>query len=387
MIIKINITTDWFPSIIHAVFTGATAISAFFLTVFFSENLHFSGNQIGILFSINAITGMLAAFPAGIGNDKISSRTLIILSLFFQGLTFILLGIAKSFIWVLLIFITWSLSNWIFRLSMDVQFFKVDASKALGLRIGFYQGWRYAGFTIGAIFSGFLISKLDFKYTLMIIGVICFILIIPSMFLAKTKLAKVKISDYKAYFSNKKFILFAIWLLLFATHWGAEQTCYSLFLRKDLNLSMHGLGLYISSEFIAIIIAIVISGNLISKGFSIRRLAMYGLFTSGIGHIGMTFTPIYTSIAFRMIHGIGDGFIFVIMYYGIATLASLEHLGGNAGLISFSTMIGYVVGSLIYSPIGENFGYYFPFWISGFLTLLLIIPFIYFNFSTKKVNV
>ena len=80
------------------------------------------------------------------------------------------------------------------------------------------------------------------------------------------------------------------------------------------------------------------------------------------------------SFFFRLIHGVGDALIFVIFFLGIFRLFRIERMGGNTGLMNMTTMLGMVAGSLIYSPIGESYGYGVPIWISGVLTLLLIPP-------------
>ena len=64
----------------------------------------------------------------------------------------------------------------------------------------------------------------------------------------------------------------------------------------------------------------------------------------------------------------------LVLYIGIARLFEIERLGGNAGLMNLSTMLGFVTGSLIYGPLGESLGYGHPFWISGALTILLAAP-------------
>lgn len=366
--------TDWFPSLIMGIFTLATSICIFLITVFFSEKLGFTGNQIGILFSLHALTGVFAALPSGIGNDRITSRTLVVASLIMQAASFVLMGIVKSYTPYLPVFFMWSLSTWVFRWSLDVQFLKTDSAKEIGNRVGFYQGLRFVGAAIGTIGSGYLIRRLDYEITLMLVGGVCLLLAVPAAFLAPTPVSKADFSDYKADFSDRNVIFFALWLLLFASHWGAEQTCYAMFLRKHLHLAMDKMGWYISAEFLAIIITLILAGDRIGKNGNARKMAIWGLAASGIGHIGMIFQPIAVSLSFRVLHGIGDGYMMLVMYYGISKLFSVEHLGGNTGLINLAMMIGYIIGSLVYGSVGEAFGYEYPLWISGVLTTILMFP-------------
>jgi MFS family permease len=369
-----GIRADWFPVAILSVYTVAVSITTFFLTVFFKEAMSFSAVQIGVLISVQAVTGILAAFPAGAGNDRFSSHLLITGSLLIQALCFIALTTARSFIPVALFYMTWGLFSWVFRLSMDVYFLKTDTRNAIGRRIGFYQSWRFIGMIIGAIGTGYIIDGLNFSGAFKIVAGICAVLALLSAFMPATAAARVSLADYKADFSSRRVLFFSFWMLLFASHWGAEQTCYALFLREDLHLSFRGLGWYFSAEYLAIIIALILAGKLIGNKANFRKIAVAGLLLSGIGNIGMVLRPVHVSVLFRFLHGLGDGFMVVVLYYGIARLFSLAHLGGNTGLVHLFSMVGYIIGAMIYSPVGEAIGYGYPLWISGLLTLLLVLP-------------
>ncbi|GEM_PF-291842 len=369
-----SLKADWMPAILLGTYTVTTAITYFFIVVFFKEQLKFSALQIGILFSVQAVTGILASFPAGMGNDRFSSRMMIAGGLFSQAVCFFLMSVVTSFIPFAVVFTAWSLFSWVFRLSIDVYFLKTDTRDAIGRRIGFFQAWRFVGMAVGTVFAGYLITGLDFKVSFRIIGLVCLGLSLLSGLMPVTATTLVRLSDYRADFANKRVLLFSVWMLLFATHWGAEQTSYGLFLRKALCLSFSGMGLYISAEYIMIVLCLILMSGSISKKENFRRIAIFGLLASGLGHMGMIIKPTYVSLIFRLIHGFGDGLIILVQYYGISRLFSIEHLGGDTGLISLVLMIGYCIGAMIYSPIGETFGYGYPLWISGLLTLLLITP-------------
>ncbi|SPD73202.1 Major facilitator superfamily MFS_1 [uncultured Desulfobacterium sp.] len=377
---------DWMPAILLGTYTVTTAIMYFFIVVFFKEELKFSALQIGILFSIQAVTGILASFPAGMGNDRFSSRTLIASGLLSQAVCFFLMSVITSFVPFAIVFTSWSMFSWVFRLSIDVYFLKSNDKDAIGRRIGFFQAWRFIGMTAGTVFAGYLVSGLDFKMSFRVIGLICLGLSFLAGLMPVTATSLVRLADYRADFVNKRVLLFAAWMLLFATHWGAEQTSYGLFLRKDLGLSFSGMGLYISAEYIVIVLTLLFLGGTIAGGKNFRRFAVWGLVASGIGHMGMVIKPVYISLMFRMIHGLGDGLIILVQYYGISKLFSLEHLGGNTGLISLVLMIGYCIGAMIYSPIGETFGYGYPLCISGLLTILLIAPLLHHRPSARSIN-
>jgi len=101
-----------------------------------------------------------------------------------------------------------------------------------------------------------------------------------------------------------------------------------------------------------------------------------GLAASGLGHVCMTLPPLYWSFAWRLVHGVGDGLIAMLTYTTIARLFHVDRIGGNSGLISLTTTLGVLTGSLIFGPLGAAWGYGWPLIISGALSLALI-PLVY----------
>lgn len=371
---KADFMADWLPGIVCGLFFLGTSVSTFFLPVFFSEQLHFSGAQIGLLFTMQALSGILVVVPAGLGNDRINSRNLLIASAGLLAIAYFLLGTVRNYLPYVAVFFTWTLSYHLFRLSLDVQVLKTDTGEHTGNRIGLYQGWRFGGLALGTILAGYLIFIVDFKWTLHIAAAGCLLLTIPAWFLPPTPIAKVTFADYKADFKNARVILFMGWLFLFATHWGAEATCYALFLREILGLDLVWMGWYMSVEFTVVMITVLLVGFQVKGNSDMLRLIIIGLALSGIGGVGMIFGPVALSLTFRAVHGIGDGMIFIVFFVGIARLFDVHRMGGNTGLINLVMMSGLAFGALISGPAGDRWGYDAPLAVSGILTLLLILP-------------
>lgn len=378
--------SDWLPSFLIGVLMLTSSVTTFFLPVYLSEQLGFSGGKIGILFAFQAIAGILVIFPVGLGNDRVTSRTLVGASLLFLSAFFILIANARVFLIFLVVYFCWTACYHMFRLSLDVQVLKTDSGQKTGGRIGLYQAWRFGGIGLGTVVSGYLLESLDFSQTFFIAAIICLALILPSRKLLPTPVERTTLSQYRADFRNPKVIFFAVWLLLFSTHWGAEYTSYGLFLRKDMELSMIEMGWYMSAEFFAILLTALFVGRKLKGTAWLTPVSIAGLVFSGTGHIGMVFKPLAVSFAFRAMHGIGDGLIFLVFYVGIAKLFQVHRIGGNAGLMNLSTMIGMIIGALVTGPVGERFGYAVPLWSTGIITLILIIPLLWMPKWPEKVE-
>jgi MFS family permease len=351
-----------------------TSPTNFFLPVFFREDLGFTDSQIALLYSIQAVTGMLAAFPCGMGNDRVKSRDLIGVSLLVTAIGYVLMGTVRGFVPYLFVYFALTIAVSVFRLSLDIQMLKTDTGKDSGYRFGLYQAFRFGGLVIGTSVAGYILVKLHFSTTLIVIAALIFGLILISRLLPPTLIAHVRLSDYRADFSDPRVIFFAAWMGIFALHWGAEYTCYGLFLRHNLGLSLVGMGWYMSAEFAGILLTVLVAGRYADKPDKLKVLTILGLVTSGLGHVGMVIPTISISVLFRSIHGIGDGFIFIVFYVGILRLFALEHLGGNTGIINLMQMVGSIIGSVLSALAGEAFGYGYPLIVTGILTVLLIVP-------------
>lgn len=375
---------DWLPAALAGLVLMATAVTSFFLTVFFQEDLGFSGFQIGLLYAAQAAAGLLAALPAGLGNDRIRSRGLVSLGLLGQALAFLGMASVRAYLPFLLVFMVWSASNWVFRLSLDVQLLKTDGGDRTGARIGLYHAVRFLGMALGTVATGHLVAGADFPVHLRLVAGLCALLALAALALPSTPLQRVRLRDYAADLKDRRVRLFALWMFLFTLHWGAETTSYGLFLRRNLELSMGQMGWYMAVEYLAIVAAVLLLGRRTVDLPQLRRLAILGLTASGLGQVGMIFPPVGLSAAFRGLHGLGDGAMLIVLYFGIARLFAVERLGGNTGFINTVTMLGFIAGSLVFGPLGESFGYALPLWTSGLLTLALALPLVLLHRAARE---
>ncbi|HSA24801.1 MAG TPA: MFS transporter, partial [Myxococcota bacterium] len=306
---------DWLPGLLAGLVLVATSVAGFFLTLHLKDGLGFSGLQIGLLYALQAAMGVLAALPAGLGNDRLTSRTLVGVGLLGQALGLWGMGAARAYPLFLLVFVVYSLSNWVFKLSLDVQVLKTDCGERTGARLGLYQSLRYGLLAVGTVATGYLLARLDFTWTMFAVAGLSALLAGLALALPPTRVARVRLQDYRADLGDRRVLLFALWLFLFTLHWGAETTSYGLFLRVDLGLGLEGIGWYLAVEYAAIIPAVLWAGRRACDLPHLRRLAVLGLLASGLGHVGMVFEPVALSVSFRALHGLGDGIMLIVMYF------------------------------------------------------------------------
>jgi MFS family permease len=365
--------------------THAVVIAAlyFFLPIYLSGSLAFSGAQIGLLYALLGLNSLLAAFPVGVVGDRYPARILTRLGLVGTVANLWGLAYAKRFWPFFLLFFGFGLSLQLYRQSLDIMLFKENDVADNTRRFGVYNAWRMGGMAIGILLGGISLYFLDYPKTFQLLAALLLPILAITWRLPLTRGQQSPILQYGRDFLSGPVLFFATWLFLFTLHWGAEGTSMGLFLQNDLDLGSLGVGLYLAGEFTVIALTVYFYGRYGEGWLSPFALLALGLATSGLGHIFMVYPNLAWSFAWRMVHGFGDGLILMITYTTIARLFHVDRIGGNAGLISLATTLGVLSGSLLYGPLGASFGYQLPFILSG-LTSLALIPLAYVGLKERE---
>ena len=374
---KLSAREDILPILLSGGYGFLSSLTYFFLPLFLKDHLLFSGSKIGILYAGLSITGIFITFPIGFLNDLFTPRSLIMFSLIITALSLWGQAVTISFIPFFLVFLLFGISNNLFRVSLDALLFKLEKTENQVTRYGLYNGMRMIGFTAGAVFAGYSLLSLDFPATFKGLSLISLVLLLAYPFLPASPGRRWELFNYRQDFFKKEVMVFSLWLFFFTLHWGAESTCFSLFLRDNLKLPMIGIGYYMAAEFLTVALTSFYCGRLIDRGISFERLLYPGLIASGLGHLLMTYPHVYFSLFWRIIHGVGDGAVILVMYEGIGRLFHVDRVGGNASLIYLVTLAGSFAGALIFGPLGEKLGYGVPLASSGIITLLLLLVLIW----------
>jgi len=352
----------------------AMSMGTFFLALLLKNYLFFTGGQIGIMMAVFMIVGLLSVLPGGILSDRIDAKKMIGWSLL--GLSFFHAGVLFStwFLLPLIIFIIGGVSWNLFKITTNAFVLKnlhfQDSVKLLGL----FTMIVHFGRAIGEVMGGVILEKFSFPVLFMVSSIIFLILSFLSHKLPPTQTVPSKIALYKNdILNNPKAIFLIIIFMLFAFHFGAELTSYALFLEENLKLSRTGIGLYMAGEDVTLGVFAYIFALQISKKKDFGIYLYYGLAFSAIGSMGMVLTKyVGISFMFRFIHGIGDGAIILLTMVGITRLFRKDRYGGHQGVVTFALVLGGFVSSLIFGPMGDSYGYAWPLFISGILTMIVL---------------
>ncbi len=354
-----------------SVYSAVIACIYFLLPLYLKGSLHFTGGQIGVLYAVLSLNAILVAFPVGVIGDRYPARILTRIGLAAMALSLWGLAVVGSFWTFLGVFWGFGLSIQLFRLSLDTLLFKEEQADT-PRRLGHYNAMRMGGMMVGALFGGAAYYWLDFATTLKLCSIGLLLLIAPTVKLPLTRGVRIPLFEYGRDFLAPPVLFFVTWLFLFTLHWGAEATSLALFLEENLGLSPLGVGTYMAGEFGVVALTAYLHGRFWAQRLKPLTFLSLALVFSGAGHIMMTYPVLPWSFAWRAVHGFGDGLILMETYTTITRLFHVDRIGGSASLISLTTTMGVLAGSLIFGPLGAAYGYQAPLIISGAISLALL---------------
>jgi MFS family permease len=349
-----------------AIFAFSTRLLSFFLPLHF-DNLGFSGFEIGLFFAVFAFAGILSAFHTGLWNDRLDSRKLMIIGIILFSVYLFTLSLTNSLIIILIAFFLGGLGNRIFSLSSDSYILK-NVNKRKGFKLGLYDAIKCFSAATAILIAGYLLIKFNFSKMLLFSALIILIPILIIYFLPKTEVSFQEIKLYVKDILHRRTLIFLSLLFIFTLHWGVETTSYTLFLKNNLNLSTLQMGLFMAPPVFGLGLFAMFIGNKYDKGLSHKNIFLIAFLLSGFGLFMMAlFNNPYISFIFRIIHELGDGAFAIFMLVGTSNYFPKARLGGGYGFVMLTVVISQMLGSLIFSPIGQIYGYHIPHLIIGAL--------------------
>ncbi len=342
----------------------------FFFLPLFLFDLGFDGLQIGILMSIFNVVNLFSSFPIGIINDKLSIKYVIITGMLLESVFFAGLYYFTDFWIIIPFFIAGGLGGNMIDTSIRSLTFKALGPGGRGRKLGIYQLASTGGFGIGIVLGGFMLAALDFPIVMMITSASFLLLAFISYIITESRIERFPISEYRNIILKRSTAIFLLPLFLFGIHWGAEHTSYSLFLREVLGLDLGGIGVYMGIPVIILAVVSLIAGTRIDKTGNNKVFFFAGLVVSGLGHILMAYPVVPISFMFRILHEIGDAMAAVGYNVSFSKIFKVERVAGETSIAYTVMIMGAVVGSIVFGPVGFAYGFSYPLIISGVLSLL-----------------
>lgn len=346
-------------------YKGVLAPVVTFMPVFL-EDKGIRSWQAGILLGLGTIMGLVVVLPAGYLADRIQPRRLIMVSLVLGGAALAALVATRDYPLLLVLFILLGLSRNIFQVGFDTLFVRQVIRGEGCMPAGRYYVVVSAAAVAGLMATGAALLHLSLPWLYGGAAVVLMAATVLALRMAVSPLAHPHLDDYRRSLLNPVFAGMALVLFIFSLHWGAEESCYGLFLRHYHGASHAWSSLYMLAEYLALGGSAVATGWLVDRrGANLRHLFAAGLLISGSALI-LKVTPSFSlSLALRMLHGTGDGVVMVVILFGISRIFGLATMGGSVSLVTFILVLGTFTGSLLFSRLGAALGYEVPFIVTG----------------------
>ncbi|MFH1306682.1 MAG: MFS transporter [Candidatus Micrarchaeota archaeon] len=347
---------------------------AFFLFPLFFISIGLGGFETGLLMGILTISGLLFSFYIGMKSDQIKQTHLlaigtILFFIFCAGLIFF------QNIWILiLLFIFGGTGTIILNRVGETLAFKFVNYKKKGWDMAVLQGVKTLSFISGVVIGAIIVNYFGFSILFAISAILTLLSLVLVFGIKETKLFHFPTYRYLNDFKNKKVLLFCLIIFIFCLHFGAEQTSYSPFLKYNLGLGMLPLSLFIAGAVVFLFLTGFACGHFIDKGTSAMKIMAGGMLLSGIGGTLFAMTDnVLLSFIFRALHEAGDGAFLLMIFVGIVSLFGKKRIGGTSGLVTVVMILATFFGSIIFGPIGFEYGFQFPHIISGIFSIIAFV--------------
>jgi MFS family permease len=356
---------------VHAVnFIRTMAVTTVvFLAPFRFIELGFDGVGIGIIVALLAAAPIVFSFPTGWANDRVSMKTVIAGGLLAMAVLLVAVGVVRSVAPMSAIFLLLGVANNAINVSINSLYYKHETPGDPNRKYGRFVGWLSLGPPTGLVLGSLLIRAGGFRALLWAMAGLTVLAALAARGLGEERFAAVSIRDYRFSIFNRRTLLFSVFLVLLALHWGTEGTVYGPFLRSRFGLSDSGVALYMAGAYLALAAAAFLVGRLKYDADRNRRLFLLGMVLSGAGLVLMTAGDVRLSFLFRFIHEGGDGLMGAFAVLTISRLFEKRTIGGSAGILTALQTSGHMAGSLVFPSLGFRAGLEVPMIVAGAILL------------------
>ncbi|MBE3067105.1 MAG: MFS transporter [Chloroflexi bacterium] len=138
-----------------------------FLMIYVSEKLSLSLSAVSTLITINAIVGLFASFIAGAVSDKLGRKLVMVVSLTVNGIGYLFMSQAHSYLGFALIMVLMGASNPLYQVGSDAMLADMIVPEKRTNAYAIIRMINNAGIAVGPAMGGFLATR---SYTYAFLG-------------------------------------------------------------------------------------------------------------------------------------------------------------------------------------------------------------------------
>ncbi len=372
----------WLLSVVMLINRSGTMVLAFM--TLYCNHRGYTETQGGLAVAIYGIGSLVGAYIGGRLSDKFGFYYLQFAALFGGGIMFIILGQMNSYLSICICIFFTSLINESFRPanSSAIAHYSTAQNRTQSfslIRLAINLGWGIGGALAGilASVSYELLFWVD-GFTNIAAGFMLLIILPKVTLQQQHQTIHSKGKKNKGPFQDKTFMLFTVFMLLFATCFFQLFTTVPLYFKEGLHLNEFWIGIIMAMNgFVIALFEMVIVFKLEGTR-PYLKLMMYG-------------TLILAASYFLLNVPLANGFILasaVILMVTIAEITGMpfmnsyyigrttaQNRGQYAAIYTMAWSGAQVLGSLSGTQIAHSLGFNYLWWILGFICIITALGF------------
>ncbi|MCK5404604.1 MAG: MFS transporter [Desulfobulbaceae bacterium] len=333
------------------------------------------------LFSLSSMALML---PMGVFSDYFSPRRTLLFGALLQAWYFMSLPAIKTFWSFLPIVFIGGLGTASLLVVSESLYMKLFCQEKRGRRVAIYQLSTYLGYGLGPLAGGILLQNHSYLLFPMAAAGACLVLIL-GFFLKDSEPIVFSFKEYGNDILRPAPLLLMACIFVMGTHFGVEQTSFSLFMNQNLGLSSKEIGLVFAGLGLWMAAAVPVIGALHDKKKSVFIFLLSGLAVSGIFQVATAWTTGFSSLlTIRLLHTMGDAVALLELSVLVALLFPSRRLGGNSGLLYAIRTLATFSAAIISGGFNKEWGYGASFLGNGIFVILFALASALFIWSSRK---
>jgi predicted MFS family arabinose efflux permease len=369
----------WLLSLVMLINRSGTMVVPF-MTIYLTQQLGVGIGKAGFVMSLFGAGAIIGALAGGKITDKIGFYHVQLFTLLGGGVMFIILGQMKSYAAICITTFILSMINEAFRPANAVAIAQysteVNRIRSYSLnRLSINLGWAFGG-ALGGIIASYRYEWLFWVdgVTNIIAAFLLYFLLAPSKNTVTQKIKKATVVKINSAYKDKGYLFFIGIKIVFAICFFQLFTTMPVFYKTELHLSESFIGF--NMAFNGLLIALfemIIVFKLEGKRPSVHYMA------AGVFLVGISFLLLNLTIANAMVLALSSmllvtfGEIISMPFMNAYWIARTnnENRGQYAALYTVAWSSAQAIGPFFGAQLAEHFGYYFLWWATGIVCVLL----------------
>jgi MFS family permease len=328
----------------------------------------FTDRQIGFAIGLNSLSSLFLVLPFGVFSDYFSPKRTLNLGAICFCVYFLLLIFLKDFWTVCAAVLLGGVGAASIRVISMSLYLKLIDGTGRGKKVAFLHLGGYLGFGSGPLLGGYLYEAFGVTSMMTLAFVLSMLIVLLTLLLEDAPPVVFSFKDYKKDFKKPDVLFLIALVFILGTHFGAEQSTISLFMKEVVGLQKKEIGLVFFALGIWMSILVPFAGILMDRKHRIFFLLLLGLIISSSFQF---LTPFATTLGgllvIRMIHTMGDTLAILESDVLTAQFFPAARLGGNSGLLFCVRTLAIFAFATFSGWLNQTWGYKMPFFVNGIM--------------------